>query len=100
MQEKPNTHSNRIDAMLPGGVTNRWMVPNKCAVAHPEMNSYNKVQLRVRAGLGFHEFHALHELIFEELGRKVLMHKPFPLLSSLRLDPSFLTPHGFAAPVE
>ena len=77
-----------------------WMDSNKCAIAHPEMNSYNKVQLRVPAVLGFLEFDTLHKLVSEELGRIGSMHKPFPLPSLLHLDPHILTSDRFALPAK
>ena len=76
------------------------MDKEKAVIRHPEMNTYNKIQFRVRAVLGFHEFPDLHKQISEELGRRGLLHKPFPLPSSLLLDPNILTSDGFASPAE
>ena len=97
---KPNTQSNRIEVMTTQGVTKKYLDKEKAAIRHPEMNNYNKIQLRVRAVLGFHEFADLHKQISEELGRRGLLHKPFPLPSSLLLDPNILTSDGFVSPAE
>ena len=88
-----------MEAMMTEGMTNMWMGQQKAFIAHPEMNSYNKVQLRVRAVLGFHEFPSLHKCISEELGRRGLMHKPFPVPSTRLLDPNILTSDGVQPPL-
>ena len=100
LQGKPNTQANRIEAMTTQGVTKKYLDKVKAEVRHPEMNTYNKIQLRVRAVLGFHEFEELHKQISEELGRRGLLNKPFPLPSSLLLDPNILTAEGFLTPAE
>ena len=100
LKGKPNTQSNRIDAMTTQGVTKKFLDKNKADIRHPEMNNYNKIQLRVRAVLGFHEFEDLHKQISEELGRRGALHKQFPLPSSLLLDPNILTSDGFSTPAE
>ena len=100
LKGKPNTHANRIEALTTQGVTKKFLDKERAAIQHPEMNNYNKVQLRVRAVLGFHEFPLLHKSISEELGRRGLMHKAFPLPSSLLLDPNILTSDGFSSPSE
>ena len=97
---KPNTHANRIEALTTQGVTKKHLDKVKAEIFHPEMNTYNKIQLRVRAVLGFHEFDDLHRLISQELGARGLLHKAFPLPSGLLLDPSILTSDGFMTPAE
>ena len=62
------------------------------------MPNYTKIVLRVRAVNGFHEFLSLHHDITEELGRKGLSHKQFPLTAALLLDPHILTSETFAGP--
>ena len=100
LKGKPNTQSNRIEAMTTQGVTKKYLDKEKAVIHHPEMNTYNKIQMRVRAVLGFHEFRDLHKQISEELGRQGLLHKPFPLTSSLLLDPNICTSEGFTTPAE
>ena len=63
---------------------------------HPEMSSYTKIVLRVRAVNGFHEFLSLHHDINAGLCRKGLSHEQFPLTPALLLDPHILTSEGFA----
>ena len=100
LKGKPNTHANRIEALTTQGVTKKFLDKERAVIHHPEMNTYNKIQLRVRAVLGFHEFDDLHMSICQELGRRGLMHKPFPLTSALLLDPNILTSDGFTQPAE
>ena len=91
----PNLRT-KVQALSAKGVTKRWLDDKKAKIEHPEMNTYNKVNLRVRAVLGFYEYEALHEQITGELGRRGLLHRPFPLTSSLLLDPNILTSAAFS----
>ena len=92
---KPATFKNRLAALCTKGVTKRFLEDKRAKINHPEMSTYAKVVLRVRAVLGFHEFHALHKEVNEEIGRKGLAHKPFPLTPALLLDPNILTSDAF-----
>ena len=96
LQGKPPTFKNKLVALQAKGVTKRFLDDKKAKICHPEMNSYAKVVLRVRAVNGFHEFKTLHELISEELGRRGLLNKAFPFSPTLLLDQNILTSDAFS----
>ena len=96
LNNKPPTFHNKIEAMCTRGVTKRFLEDKKAKIMHPEMFNYLKVVMRVRAVNGFHEFELIHQEITEEIGRRGLAHKPYPLTASLLLDPNILTSDAFA----
>ena len=100
MKDRPNTQTNRIAAMKTDGVTKKWLDSQKAAIAHPDMKTYNTVQTRVRAVLGFHEFEEIHQTITAELGLRGHLHKAFPLTGTLLLDSNILTSDGFVTQAE
>jgi len=65
--------------------------------AHPVMNSYPAIMLRLRFLKGFCEegIRGLHELIYERMGREGIADRPFPIPSSILMSADILTSSGF-----
>lgn len=97
LKDKTPTFKNKLDAVLMQGVNKKFIEDKKAKIEHPEMSTYKKVMLRVRAVSGFHCWDLLHRKVVEEVGRRGFAHKPLPLTSSILLDPAILTSEAFAA---
>ena len=88
LQGKEPSFKNKLEAIGGKGVNKRFIEEHKVKVEHPEMNTYQRIQQRVRAVNGFKEWDLLHKLVIDELGKRGLAHKPCPLTSGLLLDPT------------
>ena len=91
LQGKEPSFKNKLEAIGGKGVNKRFIEEHKVKVEHPEMNTYQRIQQRVRAVNGFKEWDLLHKLVIDELGKRGLAHKQCPLTSGLLLDPAGLS---------
>ena len=92
---KPATLENKIAMISAKGVTKRMLMDVKAAPAHPQMNSYQAIVMRHRFVKGFNAIDGLNE-IASRMGREGLADKPFPLKTSVLMDPRILTSDAFA----
>jgi len=93
---KAPTLENKLAAMR--GINAKAIKDMKDAVpAHPVMNSYPAIMIRLRFLKGFSDdaIRGLHELIYERMGREGIADKQFPIPSSILLSPDILTSSSF-----
>lgn len=73
------TIANRIATVMAKHVTKRWLMDNKAAPVHPQLNSYVAVARRHRFLRGFCALRELHQLLYCRMGVQGLAHKQGPI---------------------
>ena len=91
LKGKQPSIENKLAAISDPKVTIKLLNEKKATVNHPEMRTYQQIQLRTRALKGFNHFAKLHADIAEEMGRKGFAKHVFPIGSALLLDVGICT---------
>ena len=68
LQGDPPTFENKLKAICTNGVNQKFLIDQKASIAHPDINNFKTLSMRVRAVRGFEEWHFLHKMVHEEVG--------------------------------